>query len=514
MARRRRVVLAGTGALAAVAIMAPVGSRVAPGGPVLSGLADGAQLRQEQLAELTVSGDEDVEVLVDGEPARIRREGDRMVLADPAIGEGAHTVTVREPVAFLPDREVSRSFTVDDTPPRIVVDENPVRDPRRPFTLTGRVFGASALTVDDDAVPIDEHGRFQLTLPIAPTTLRLVAWDGAGNDVAREHRVPVGHPPMRAVHLSALAWSSEALREPVLRLVAEGRIDTVQLDIKDENGEIGYRSTVALAKRIGATRGHYDAREALRRLHDAGVRVVGRIVAFRDPILAAASWRSGKRSRVVQTITGAPWPGSGGDYEFTNFADPDVVAYNVELAQEAAALGFDDILFDYVRRPTGALEGMRLPGLRGTPEQEIVDFLATSREIVRANGAFLGVSVSEGSVDRPTEVAQDIPAMARGVDYLAPMIYPSYRGTGEFGVDSPQDRPYEVTRRTLEAFAVAVRGSGAQVVPWLQAFSMHKPYGSAEIRTQIDAASATGATSFLLWNAGCRYDPAALEPAG
>jgi pimeloyl-ACP methyl ester carboxylesterase len=42
--------------------------------------------------------------------------------------------------------------------------------------------------------------------------------------------------------------------------------------------------------------------------------------------------------------------------------------------------GFDDILYDYVRRPDGSLDGMRIPGLDGTPEEGIVRFFSEVRE--------------------------------------------------------------------------------------------------------------------------------------
>ena len=104
--------------------------------------------------------------------------------------------------------------------------------------------------------------------------------------------------------------------------------------------------------------------------------VVGRVVAFRDPIHAAAAWKRGWRERVVQTPSGAPCTGYGG---FTNFADPTVRRYNVAVARAAAAAGIDDVLYDYVRRPDGPIESMRFPNLRGSPEQSIATFLGEAR---------------------------------------------------------------------------------------------------------------------------------------
>ncbi len=341
----------------------------------------------------------------------------------------------------------------------------------------------------------------------------MTARDAAGN--ATTERVPVAlrHPGMRAVHLSASAWASASLREPVLEMVREGRIDTIQLDIKDESGRIGYASQVPLAQEIGANAGHYDPREALETLHAEGVHVVGRLVAFRDPVLGKASWEQGRHERLVQTASGAPWSGGYGDYSFTNFADPDVRAYNIALAEEAAELGFDDILYDYIRRPDGAVSRMRFPGLDTSPERSIADFLAESRAVVHRHGAFQGASVFGIAATRPTQIAQDIPMMSEHVDYVAPMVYPSHWGPGEYGVSDPERQPYDITARSLADFVDLSRENGrTKVIPWLQAFSLGVSYGADEIRAQIEAAEDNGIDSFLLWNAACRYDESALAP--
>src|SRR5690606_40851318 len=84
---------------------------------------------------------------------------------------------------------------------------------------------------------------------------------------------------------------------------------------------------------------------------------------------------------------GNAWSGYG-EYSFTNFADPVVRAYNIALAEEAAELGFDDILYDYIRRPDGDASQMVFPGLTTTPEESIASFLAESRVALHKHGAF------------------------------------------------------------------------------------------------------------------------------
>ncbi|MGH3585872.1 MAG: putative glycoside hydrolase, partial [Pseudonocardia sp.] len=382
-----------------------------------------------------------------------------------------------------------------------------------PAEVRGRVDGAEVLLVGGVEHELDDEGGFTVQTPPGTAAVDLVARDAAGNTTARTVPIPAQHPGMRAVHLTAQAWASPALRDPVLQLGREGSIDTVQLDIKDEDGEIGYDSQVPLAQEIGASKGYYDARVALDQMHAAGLRVVGRIVAFRDPILGAASWSDGNTDMLVQTASGNPYSGGYGEYSFTNFANPEVRAYNIALAEEAAALGFDDILYDYVRRPDGAISGMHFEGLTTTPEQSIADFVAETRPLVRKHGALLGASVFGIAATRPTQIAQDITLLAQVSDYVAPMVYPSHWGRGEYGVTSPESQPYDITARSLADFVKLTQGTPSTVIPWLQAFSLRVSYGADEVRAQIKAAEDNGIHSFILWDPSCRYpQSAALEP--
>ncbi|MFL6125932.1 putative glycoside hydrolase [Actinophytocola sp.] len=510
--RRRGVMLVCAGAVAAAALLVPLENRIIDDIPAFTGFDPGATLTPARLRGVGVRthAGNDVELLVDGSPAKTYRAGDRILLAGAHLRDGSHTLAARVRHHLLPDLELSSRFTLDGTPPRLSVTMDPVGNLREHMTLRGQASGASAVTVDGRTARVGDDGRFAMTLPVVPAVVRVTARDAAGNATTRDEPVHTRHPGMRAVHMSGMAWGSATLREPVLQMARQGLIDTVELDIKDESGEVGYSSRVPLAQQIGATRGYYDAAAVVSQLHAMGVRVVGRLVAFHDPILAKASWESGHPNRVLQRTDGTPWSGSYGQYAFTNFADPEVVGYNVDLATEAAKLGFDDILYDYVRRPEGDLSAMRITGLRGTPEQAIADFLAKSLTAVHEHGAFLGASVFGIAAQRPTAIAQDIPAMAAHLDYVAPMVYPSHWGPGEYGVAQPDSQPYDIVARSLAAFVGKVKGTDAAVIPWLQAFSLGKTYGPAEVRAQIKATADTGISSFLLWDAACRYDSAGL----
>ncbi|MBE2186644.1 MAG: hypothetical protein IAE99_07720 [Rhodothermales bacterium] len=483
----------------------------------LEGLEDGTTLSAAAfdtlVATMVVPKGENATFLLDERPVLAYNRGHgRFELRLDSLKDGEHTLRAVD----ASNRGPRWRFALDRTPPRLRVDTVSATGARGPFTVRGTVSGADSLTAtapDGTRLAVEQaDSTFAVAVPDANARrILLTATDAAGNTATRAVALAAG--PMRGVHVTALGWTARSLREPILRLVRAGAINTIQLDIKDEAGEIGYTSTVPLAGRIGANKNHYDARAVLDSLHAMGVRVVGRLVVFRDPILGRWAWTNDRQDWLVQTSSGQPFGGSYGSYAFTNPYADSVAAYNRALAEEAARLGFDDVLLDYIRRPEGALSAMRFAGMPegDSVEAGIARFVCQSAEAVHALGAGYGVSVFGIAASRPWAVGQNIPALARCVDIVAPMVYPSHWGPGEYGVANPNAMPYEITYRSLLDFRDKVAGTDAEVVPWLQDFSLGVRYDATKVKAQIQAAADAGMPSFLLWNAGARYTAAALD---
>ncbi len=488
------------------------------------GLPKDAMVGKSELADLSVRittadpGGDDLRVRLDGKPVRAARKQSKQgaLLVDlRRLSDGRHTLTVSAGggLGLVPAR-ATRAFTVDTRAPRLdVPDRKWASSFTEPVTLTGSAAGAARLSAGGEQIRL-RGGKFRLRVERPPATVKLAASDEAGNTTRKTVTVAVKHPGMRAVHMTASAWASDALRKPVMDMIRAGKINTVELDIKDESGQIGYDSNVPLAEKIGADKGYYNAKKVIDKLHSMGVRVVGRLVCFNDPLLAEAAWKSGHRKRVIQTPGGGAYSGGYGEYSFTNFANPVVRQYNIDVAVEAARLGFDDILFDYIRRPDGYLEDMVFPGLEVSPTRSITSFLAEATKQIHQAGAFVGVSVFGITVTRPKSTAQNIPQMAEHADYISPMVYPSHWGPGEYGVAHPNRQPYEIVKRSVRDFQQAVEGTGAVVIPWLQDFSLGVSYGPQKVHAQIEALHDLGIESFLLWNAGAQYTAAALRSPG
>ncbi len=481
----------------------------------IAGIRDGSTLQPAHLdgtvLEFSIEGGDaaSAQLLLDGIPVSgVQRYDNRIVWPVPPQPEGAHVVTLDINRRFFGTATAVVTFTVDGTPPAVELPR--VFEPvalDEPVVLAGTVEPGVSLQIGEQRVDT-ASGSFSLTLPGPPGgPVKVIATDAAGNETKFDVIVPIGYPHTTGVHVTAAAWDHDGLRESVVELIEQGRINTVQLDLKDEDGRIGHRTDVRLAQLTGASRELYDLRDAIDELHDLGVRVIGRIVAFRDPTLARYASENGNLDWVLQTPGGRPLSTYGG---FTNFNNPVVRQYNLDIAVEAAEAGIDDILWDYMRRPESRLEDldskMKIPGWDGgDPSPVIVSFLAEAGTMLREAQVFHGVSVFGIAADNGEWVAQDIGAMSDHVDYVAPMLYPSHWGRGEYGVVHPEAQPYDITKASLTRFQSVLAGTNTAVVPWLQDFSMRVNYGPDEVRAQIDAAADLGVSDWLLWDPEVTY---------
>ncbi len=437
----------------------------------------------------------------------IEVQGATLVWRPGKLPEGEHTVKVDVPRPALWASAHDWKVRIDDTPPLLELP-----GPAAPVgvcqavTLSGKVERGAELVVN--GAPMEHEGTFRLRYPRPPAAPVIVeATDVAGNRSSVEVMVPVAYPGGQGVHVTAAAWAYEPLRRGILALIDARVISTVQLDLKDESGVVGYDSNVPMARQIGAVRPEYRLGDAIADLRGRGVRVIGRIVAFRDPVLANWAWNNDKRDWVVHSAEGGQYGG------FTNPVHPDVHRYNLDIALEAAGAGVDDIMWDYVRRPEGDPATFVIPGLQGTSADGVVRFLATSGAALRERCVYQGAAVFGIAAARPEAIGQDIPRMARHLNYVAPMVYPSHWVPWEYDVRNPNTMPYDIVKAALEDFKTKVAGTGAVVMPWLQDFTLGHPYGPGEVRAQIDAAVNAGIPDWLLWNAGVSYTAGALHPS-
>jgi hypothetical protein len=314
---------------------------------------------------------------------------------------------------------------------------------------------------------------------------------------------------VRGVHVTvALAGIPGKLDEYIA--MKEHGLNAVELDIKDENGDIGFPVNVPLARQVGSAKRYYDPQLAVAKIHAAGLYLVGRIVTFEDPQLSAnAPWSA------IRRADGSRWLNNGG-LGWTNPYDKRVWKYNVDIAVQAAKLGFDEIQFDYVRFPSdGDISQIVYPGTHAQPMGWTIPlFLKYARQRLKPLGVRLSVDVFGLSATRNLGIAQFPRRIAPYVDAIYPMVYPSHYVSGEYGIVDPDSRPGTTVAYSLRDFRDKLRGRQAKVIPWLQDFSLGRTYTLSDVQDQIQAARLEHTKGFMLWNAEGVYTTKALSTPG
>jgi hypothetical protein len=359
-----------------------------------------------------------------------------------------------------------------------------------------------------------------VTLAAAGATLgaRFLGEDGSGA-ATKETRPAEGTPPappkpeprpypveMRGVHVTMALASLKGKFDDYLALTREG-LNTIELDVKDENGEVGFRVRVPLARAIGSARTYYKPSEIVEKVRAKGVYLIGRVVVFEDPLLAS------KRPKLaIRTAGGGVWVNSAG-LGWANPYDRRVWKYNVDIAVAAARAGFDEIQFDYIRFPTdGNIESAVYPGRRKEPRAAtLARFLRYARSRLEPLGARISADVFGLSATRNMGIGQNPRRLARYLDAIYPMVYPSHYGPGELGLDDPNAQPGRTVALSLRDFAADLTGLETRLVPWLQDFSLGRDYNADDVRLQILAARDASADGYLLWNPAGVYTRGVLS---
>jgi hypothetical protein len=312
---------------------------------------------------------------------------------------------------------------------------------------------------------------------------------------------------VRGIHVSLAVAGTPTHMNQFFDLTTKG-LNTLEIDVKDENGQVGFEAGApALAKKIGAARNYYNARQLIREAHAAGIYVIGRIVCFEDPILSKA-----EPQHAIRTTSGGVWTNASG-LGWTNEYDPFVWNYIKSLSIAAANMGFDEIQYDYVRFPTdGDVSNAVWPHkVKETYDNTVYRFLKKMRAAIKPLGVNISANVFGLSAHQNLHIGQDPTMIAPLLDAISPMAYPSHYTAGEYNLTDPDAEPGATVTYTMGDFRAALNGSSKTIIrPWLQDFSLGHTYTLADVEAQIDAAERGGSGGWLLWNADDVYHTSAL----
>ena len=363
-----------------------------------------------------------------------------------------------------------------------------------------RTVGASALLLAAAAVAV---GAGALPEPSDETSAEPAAAKRKAAAPPKRTGPPVPEE-IRGVHVTMALASLDGKLAEYTRVPG---INTIQLDVKDENGEVAFhRLAPPLAKRVGSAMRYYDPVKAAKQVHGEGLFLIGRVVCFEDPILA-----KGRPDLAIRTSGGAVWQNDAG-LGWTNPYEKRVWDYNLRIAQAAARAGFDEIQFDYVRFPSdGDIESAVFPGKRNEAMGlTIARFVHYATKRLRPMGVRVSVDVFGLSATRDLGIGQSPRRLSKIVDAIYPMVYPSHYGPGEYGLASPVSVPGRTVGRSLRDFRRQMRRGKAELVPWLEDFSFSGTTTLTHVQEQIRAARRWKSGGFLLWNPSGVYTEGAL----
>ncbi len=352
----------------------------------------------------------------------------------------------------------------------------------------------------------------------AAITVRAPGYRKMQIEVGATVRRDVKMPPFlaKAIHIP-MGLPAERVRE-LMEMVSKTELNAIVLDVKSERGYIAWDSAAPLAKQIGAASGRSaDLAEVIQRCRAQNIYCIARLAVFQDSLLATE-----RPALAIRYANGRLYTENGGA-AWTNPTSAEVWDHNIALAKEIAALGFDEIQFDYVRFP-GFVEGLYY-GDRASEEARvaaIAGFLSRAQKELRASGVFVSADVFglTTATDDDQYTGQRLRDVGAYLDYVSPMVYPDtwadspYLVTNGLGVRNCRDAvqcPYDIIYNTYKR---AAEKTPTKVRLWLQAYPGRGDYGIAQYKLQKKAAQDAGSWGWMFWNQQGNYDVRMFGPPG
>jgi hypothetical protein len=337
-------------------------------------------------------------------------------------------------------------------------------------------------------------GYHKIQVPIENTTRRDVALTPF---IVKGVRVP-------------FAASMEQVRE-LFALAAKTELNALVFDVKSEKGRIAWESSVPLAKQIGAYSAlGIDLEAVIEQCRAQKVYCIARLPVFQDTLLATQ-----RPAQAVRYPNGTVFVENGGAAWLNPFVQENW-NYVLALAKEVAAMGFDEIQFDYVRFP--GVAGNFAWGTEYNEETRIAaiaGFLARAHKELRPTGVFISADVFglTTATDDDQHTGQRLRDLGPYVDYLCPMVYPDTwvnaamlltRGLQIKNCTEAIQCPYEVVAHSYQR---AIEKTSAKVRLWIQAYPGRGNFGVTQYRAQKQAAMDVKSWGWMFWSASGTYDP-------
>ncbi|MGO1476302.1 putative glycoside hydrolase [Alkalibacterium gilvum] len=318
-----------------------------------------------------------------------------------------------------------------------------------------------------------------------------------------------------------------ARMEPLTNLLNNTELNSMVIDVKDDTGFITMPFESEDEMINENMKNWVDPTELMAHLEENDIYPIARIVVFKDSLLAKE-----RPDLSFKNPDGSVWTNRAG-HGFVNPFMKEVWDYNIEIAKEAAKMGFKDIQFDYVRfaegfelrddeltYSLGDYTDSDLNSLKKRVEA-VTDFVEYAHQELQPFDVDLSVDIFgySATVEETPGIGQNFSRISENVDVISSMIYPSHWGPGSLGIAKPDLEPYNVVANYLEYENEVLDNLGDDAPisrPWIQDFTAsylgsgwYKNYGAPEVSEQIRALNDNGVNEFLLWDAANTYSEGA-----
>lgn len=317
-----------------------------------------------------------------------------------------------------------------------------------------------------------------------------------------------------------------------LKTITDNRLNMLVIDMKDDYGLIRYNSRDPLVTAKGTIRPAIDLDTFIPAAKEKGVFLVARIVVFKDRSLSRAEggryaiWdrtenKAWQGYRMVEqkieaaAESGAPATERVRQYYDEHWVDPyseEVWQYNIAVARELIARGFDEIQFDYIRFPTDGVNlnnaTYRWQDKGMDKESALMSFLSYARREISAPIS-IDIYGANGWYRTGTRTGQDVELLARYVDVICPMFYPSHFEQGFLAHSPASERPYRIYYYGSYRNLIIARNR-VLVRSWTQAFYLpvsydRTHYNNDYVQRQIFGIRDSVDQGYTYWNNSGRY---------
>ncbi len=329
-----------------------------------------------------------------------------------------------------------------------------------------------------------------------------------------------GKIKVKALYLTGWTVGNMSNVKHYIDVAKTTEINSYVIDIKDDDGYVGYESQIQAVREAKAWMPKYNIDKVIKEFHENNVHVIGRLVCFKDPLYSAK-----RADLAVKHSNGGLWRDNN-RLTWLNPYNSESWEYLVDIAKEALQKGFDEIQFDYVRFPNdGAKREMNYGDTSLKKYEAIDDFLAYARK--EMPGAVLSADVFGIICESPADtedIGQNLEYIGRNMDYISPMVYPSHYAAGQIinkvTFNKPDLDPYGVVYNTLikaKYRIERVEGYNVKIRPYLQDFTArwlgngyYQTYGPEQLIQQKKAVTDSGIEEWILWDSDNKYSESAL----